>query len=193
MKQESTILRPISLAIALAIVIAAVAAVVTLISGDLGNNDFEIAAIALAFALYSTTAAAGMWGLWKEPVPVQWLGLVTLVVATISFGLAIAVAIDDSPGDTLIKWAISGGLTTLALTHLTLTSAAMKRRDGLAQRGLHLASMLLAIAAAVLAVLQITEVISDDDETVLRIFLTIVVLLIATTDIAALWRRGKRG
>jgi len=112
-------------------------------------------------------------------------------VATITFGLAIAVTFDDS-NDDLGSWGFCFLMATLALTHVTLTAGAMKQRDPVIQRVPDLASMLFAIVGAVMGALLVTGTIEDSDDAA-KILVADLILLLAMTDIATLLRRGRRG
>jgi hypothetical protein len=186
-------LRPISLVSALAVLAAAVAALFTILAGDLFHGrDTEILLIAAGFAIFSGTASAGMWGLWKEPVTVQWLGLATLVLAMVSFGLAVWAIVGH--GDEIVaQWAGCCTLGTLALTHLTLSSGAMTGHDSTLVTVVTLLSMLVALGTATVAILFLSGALTlNDNGTLIRLGLAGGLAALALTDIGALLRRGAR-
>lgn len=193
MTSRTSILRPISFVSSLAVLVAAVAALATIFAGDLlHGRDIDVLLTGAAFAIFSGTGSAGMRGLWREPVTVQWLGISTLVLATVSFGLAVW-SIWWNADDTVAQWAGCCALGTLGLTHLTLSSGAMTGRDTPLISGVTILSMLLALATTVIAILLLSGGVTiEDHETLARFGLAGLLASLALTDVGALLRRGAR-
>jgi hypothetical protein len=176
MTSRTSILRPISFVSSLAVLVAAVAALATIFAGDLlRGRDIDVLLTGAAFAIFSGTGSAGMRGLWKEPVTVQWLGVATLVLATVSFGLAVW-SIWWNADDTVAQWAGCCALGTLGLIS-----------------GVTILSMLLALATTVIAILLLSGAVTlEDHETLARFGLAGLLASLALTDVGALLRRGAR-
>ncbi len=191
--RTSSLKRTALLCFAAGLTIAALTAIAALLTSSFEETEWRVIGTSLAFAVYSSLAAAGAATRLSDDRAVAVLGTATLTFAVIAFGM-VTVGIWDEPENGDVLWRGYGCATVIAFAsvHAALVIQARSPSDG---RGVALlASLSLVFGAldAVGALLPISGLSEDLDVGYANLFGVGLVLLILTTALPPLLRRAQR-
>jgi hypothetical protein len=174
---------------------AAAWAVVELLSRDVTETDARVIVTSLGFAAASTTGASGVAALMRDSAGLRALGVAALGCSIAAFLLFAWIVWEIEflydIGVPEWGWRACGCSTVLAIAfgHASLMLRGRKPTDtGLVQVVIGLSLLCGAIDAGG-ALLPLTKIVDDVDESWARILGAVLVLLIATTMLAPLLRR----
>lgn len=190
--QRASVRRALSLALVAALCIAALTAIAAILSGDFDDTDVRVIGTSLGFGVFSATAASGGSLRFRQSVNLRMLGLATMALSAVSFLLFCGAIWIDSEDDAWWQWFGCAGLATLASSHASLVTGALRDGDTPAIRGLTTASVALGTVDASFGILAISEAVDSVDVAVGQLVAVLVILLLLTTALPPILRRLQR-
>jgi hypothetical protein len=175
---------------------AAAWAVVVLLSEDVNETDARVVLTSLGFAAASTTGVSGVAAIMRVSPELRYLGVAALGSSVCAFGLFAWIVWDINAIWDVPEWrwraCACSTVLAIALGHASLMLRGRKPTDSGLIRLITLLSLLCGAIDAGGALLPLTEIVDDVDDSWARILGSVLVLLIATTVLAPLLRRLQK-
>lgn len=189
--QRAAVRRALSWALVGALCVAAITAIAAIMTGDFDDTDSRVIGTSLGFAVFSATAASGASLRFRDSENLRALGIATMALSAVAFVLLL-VAVWNDGADDVWRWFGSVALGTLACSHVSLVSGALRNTDGPTVRTLSRASMGLGLSDAFLGILAVSGAIEEVEEGFGQMVAVLVILLLLTTALPPILRRLQR-
>jgi hypothetical protein len=189
--QRAEIRRLLSWALVFSLCIAALTAIAAITSGSFDDTDGRVIGTSAGFALFSAIGASGAQLRYRTAEALRTLGLVTIVLAALSFVLLVVALWEGLYSDD--GWEAFGcsALAALAASHASIMAGSRRPDDSDAVAGLSAASIGLGAFDAFTGILLITESVEFEEGTA-QMLAVMVVLLVLTTVLTPIVRRIQR-
>jgi hypothetical protein len=181
------------LGLAVGLIVAALASIAALLGGDFDETELRVIATSMAFALYSSLAAAGAATRLGEGRALRTLGSLALALSIVSFLLLTwGIWSDGDSGDVL--WRTFGAATVIAFAsvHGALVLQARVPADSDPITLVVRLSLAFGAIDAAGALLPISGIYEDLGEDYAKLFGVGLVLLVLTTALPPVLRRAQR-
>jgi hypothetical protein len=185
--QRNEIRRLLSWALVVSLCIAAMTAIAAISSGSFDDTDGRVIGTSAGFALFSAIGASGASLRYRANEALRTLGLLTVALAVLSFGLMVLAIWEGLYSDLWEEFGVCA-LATLAASHASIMSGARQPNDSDAVATLSAASIGLGAFDAFTGILLITESV-EFEEGAAQMLAVMVVLLILTAVLAPIVRR----
>jgi hypothetical protein len=191
MTQGAQLRRLVSWTLVATLCIAALTAIVAILSGEFNDTDAYVIGTSIGFAVFTATAASGASLRYRQNESLRLLGLATIALSAVSFGLLV-LALWSDWDDEPWQWFGCFGIATLTASHGSLVSGARRATDSEAIGMLATISICLAVFDGAAGILAISEVVDEVDTEFGQLLAALVVLLLLTTLLQPIVRRVQQ-
>lgn len=188
LEQRAGLRRLVAWTLVTTLCIAALTAIAAIVSGDFDDTDGYVIATSIGFAVFTATAASGAGLRYRESENLRTLGLTTILLSAVSFVLLV-LALWSEWDDETWQWFGCVALATLAASHGSLVSGALRPTDTDAIRMLATVSIFLAVIDSLVGILAISQVVEEVDAEFGQLLAVLVVLLLLTSVLQPIIRR----
>jgi len=192
LERQGQLRRLLGWALVTSLCIAALTAIAAIMSGDFDDTDGRVIASSVSFGICAAIAGSGAALRYRDSEALRALGLATMVLTAASFVLFLVALWSEMDGEEPWRWFGSAGFAAIAAAHASLVCGALRPTDGEAVWRLAHTSIVLAVVDASVAILAVSGVIEEIDESSAKAVAVLVVLLILTTALQPVVRRLQR-
>jgi hypothetical protein len=192
--QMGAALRTVGWVVVASLVIAALVAIRSILGGGFNSDDGRVIATSVGFGVFTATGSAGVVLRTRDPERLPLLSLGTMIVSGASFVfLLIALWGSNSDSDSVVRWFATTAIMALGGSFVCLTLAGSRPTDGPTVENLRSASIILAVAASMLAIGASAGLKANPDEGYWKLVAVVVILLLLATTLVPILRRLEHG